>query len=226
VIAGEGGRADRSGGGAGASRGLLRRAPAMRLLRGCSAIPLWDAGAGRASRSGWPDLAWSGRGPPAVRFLGDLFVRASECWWCRSCWWTIASGITALGDPSGSAGSAGRTIGLFAVTPAIAVSVGMAVATWSAGARAAARHSGATALGTPPTPYEQNWSASVPPTSSSARQGRHARHHLRRDPARRRHVARGEAGRPFAAFLQSGHRPFCSRSSASSWRRRRSACSR
>jgi Na+/H+-dicarboxylate symporter len=69
---------------------------------------------------------------------------------------TIAAGITTLADPRRLGSLGARTIGLFAFTTAIAVSVGMAVATLirpgvGAPLGTAAPH----ALGKPVTPYEQ-----------------------------------------------------------------------
>jgi Na+/H+-dicarboxylate symporter len=69
---------------------------------------------------------------------------------------TIASGITALADPRRLGGLGGRTIGLFAATTFVAVSVGMLVATLihpgvGAPLGTAAPHP----LGAPVTPYDQ-----------------------------------------------------------------------
>ena len=98
----------------------------------------------------WPAAA------PYVQFLGDLFVRAIRMLVVPIVLVTIAAGITTLGDPKRIGGIGGRTIALFAFTTAIAVSVGMAVASLirpgdGAPLGTAAPH----AIGTPPTPYEQ-----------------------------------------------------------------------
>jgi Na+/H+-dicarboxylate symporter len=127
----------------------------MRLVRGWFAIPLWKRVLGALALGLllaviWPEAA------PAVQFMGDLFVRAIRMLVVPIVLVTIASGITALGDPKRIGGLGGRTVGLFALTTAIAVSVGMAVASLvrpgvGAPLGTAAPH----AMGTPPTPYEQ-----------------------------------------------------------------------
>lgn len=127
----------------------------MGLLRGWFAIPLWKRvlGAlllGLVFAIVWPDAT------PAVAFLGELFVRAIRMLVAPIVLVTIAAGITALGDPKRIGGLGGRTIGLFALTTAIAVSVGMAVATLirpgdGAPLGTAAPH----ALGPEVTPYDQ-----------------------------------------------------------------------
>ena len=127
----------------------------MRLLRGWFAIPLWKRVLGALAlgllfAALWPEAT------PAVQFVGDLFVRAIRMLVVPIVLVTIAAGITTLGDPKRIGGLGARTIGLFAVTTAIAVSVGMAVASLvrpgeGAPLGTAAPH----ALGNPPTPYEQ-----------------------------------------------------------------------
>ena len=69
---------------------------------------------------------------------------------------TIAAGITSLGDAKRIGGIGARTIVLFAFTTAIAVSVGMVVATLiRPGVGAALGSAAPHALGAPITPYEQ-----------------------------------------------------------------------
>ena len=124
-------------------------------MRRWIAIPLWKrvlAGLalGLLFAAMWP------AGTPYVAFLGELFVRAIRMLVAPIVLVTIASGITTLADPRRLGGIGGRTIGLFALTTAIAVSVGMAVAAVvrpgvGAPLGSAAPH----ALGTPVTPYEQ-----------------------------------------------------------------------
>jgi Na+/H+-dicarboxylate symporter len=62
---------------------------------------------------------------PAFRFLGDLFVRAIRMLVAPIVLVTIASGITMLADPKRLGPLGGRTVGLFALTTAIAVAVGI-----------------------------------------------------------------------------------------------------
>jgi Na+/H+-dicarboxylate symporter len=127
----------------------------MRLLRAWTAIPLWKRvlaalALGLLFAAVWPEAT------PAVQFMGDLFVRAIRMLVVPIVLVTIAAGITALGDPKRIGGLGGRTIGLFALTTALAVSVGMAVATLiRPGEGAPLGTATAKPLGDPPTPYEQ-----------------------------------------------------------------------
>lgn len=63
---------------------------------------------------------------PAVKIVGDLFVRLIKMLVVPVVLVTIAAGIAALGDPRRLGPIGGRTVGLFALTTLIAVSVGMA----------------------------------------------------------------------------------------------------
>jgi len=78
---------------------------------------------GLAFAFAWPSAT------PYVAFMGDLFVRAIRMLVAPIVLVTIASGITALADPKRLGSLGGRTIGLFAFTTFVAVSVGMLVAT-------------------------------------------------------------------------------------------------
>jgi Na+/H+-dicarboxylate symporter len=127
----------------------------MKLLRGWFAIPLWKRVLGALALGLLFAFLWP-EATPSVQFLGDLFVRAIRMLVVPIVLVTIAAGITTLGDPKRIGGLGARTIGLFACTTAIAVSIGMAVATLvrpgeGAPLGTAAPH----ALGIPPTPYEQ-----------------------------------------------------------------------
>lgn len=93
---------------------------------------------------------------PSVMFMGDLFVRAIRMLVAPIVLVTIASGITALADPKRLGRLGGRTIGLFAFTTAIAVSVGMLVATMvQPGVGAPLGTAAPHALGEAVTPYQQ-----------------------------------------------------------------------
>jgi Na+/H+-dicarboxylate symporter len=127
----------------------------MKALRLWFAIPLWQRVLGALALGIAFALLWP-QAAPAVQFIGDLFVRAIRMLVVPIVLVTIAAGITSLGDPKRIGGLGARTIGLFALTTAIAVSVGMIVASLirpgeGAPIGTAAPH----ALGTPPTPYEQ-----------------------------------------------------------------------
>ena len=64
----------------------------------------------------WPDAA------PSVAVFGDLFVRAIRMLVAPIVLVTIAAGITSLADPKRLGPLGGRTVGLFALTTALAVS--------------------------------------------------------------------------------------------------------
>lgn len=97
----------------------------MRLIRGWFAIPLWKRVVGGlllgvAIGLFWPEAAG------AIRLVGELFVRLIKMLVVPVVLITIAAGIATLGDPRRLGPIGGRTVGLFAVTTLIAVSIGMA----------------------------------------------------------------------------------------------------
>ena len=119
------------------------------------AIPLWQRVVGGLIIGVILAFAWPS-GAPHFQFIGDLFVRAIRMLVAPIVLVTIAAGITSLADPKQLGSLGARTIGLFAATTAIAVSVGMLVASLirpgvGAPLGTAAPH----ALGTPVTPYDQ-----------------------------------------------------------------------
>ncbi|MDP9422986.1 MAG: dicarboxylate/amino acid:cation symporter [Pseudomonadota bacterium] len=127
----------------------------MSIVRAWFATPLWKRVLGALALGLLFALVWPSA-TPAVAFMGDLFVRAIRMLVAPIVLVTIASGITTLADPKRLGSLGGRTVGLFAFTTAVAVSVGMAVATLvrpgeGAPLGTAAPH----ALGEPVTPYEQ-----------------------------------------------------------------------
>ena len=127
----------------------------MNIVRAWFATPLWKRVLGALALGLLFALIWP-EATPAVAFMGDLFVRAIRMLVAPIVLVTIASGITTLADPKRLGSLGGRTVGLFAFTTAVAVSVGMAVATLirpgeGAPLGTAAPH----ALGEPVTPYEQ-----------------------------------------------------------------------
>lgn len=89
-------------------------------------IPLWKrvvAGLvlGVALGAFWPE------GAAAIRVVGELFIRLIRMLVVPVVLITIAAGIAALGDPRRLGPIGGRTVGLFALTTLIAVSIGMAL---------------------------------------------------------------------------------------------------
>lgn len=119
------------------------------------AIPLWQRVVGALVLGVVFALVWPA-GAPYVQFLGDLFVRAIRMLVAPIVLVTIAAGITSLADPKKLGSLGARTIGLFAATTAVAVSVGMLVATViRPGAGAPLGTAAPHALGAPVTPYDQ-----------------------------------------------------------------------
>jgi Na+/H+-dicarboxylate symporter len=100
-------------------------------------------------------LVWPA-GTPYVAVIGELFVRAIRMLVAPIVLVTIASGITTLSDPKRLGTLGARTIALFAFTTAVAVSVGMAVATLiRPGEGAQLGNAAPHPLGPAVTPYEQ-----------------------------------------------------------------------
>jgi Na+/H+-dicarboxylate symporter len=119
------------------------------------AVPLWKRVLGALILGVVFAVVWP-QATPAVAFIGDLFVRAIRMLVAPIVLVTIAAGITSLADPKRLGSLGGRTVGLFAATTAIAVSVGMLVATLirpgeGAPLGTAAPH----ALGAPVSAYDQ-----------------------------------------------------------------------
>jgi Na+/H+-dicarboxylate symporter len=127
----------------------------LSILRFWFAIPLWQRVVGALILGVVFALVWPA-GAPYVQFIGDLFVRAIRMLVAPIVLVTIAAGITSLADPKKLGSLGARTIGLFAATTAIAVSVGMLVATViRPGAGAPLGTAAPHALGAPVTPYDQ-----------------------------------------------------------------------
>lgn len=125
------------------------------MLRAWFGITLWKRVLGALVLGVAFALVWPSA-TPSVMFMGDLFVRAIRMLVAPIVLITIASGITSLADPKRLGSLGGRTVGLFALTTAIAVSVGMLVATIvqpgvGASLGTAAPHQ----LGEAVTPYQQ-----------------------------------------------------------------------
>src|SRR4051812_7259608 len=125
------------------------------VLRGWFAIALWKRVLGALALGLLVGALWP-QAAPYVQFLGELFVRAIRMLVVPIVLVTIAAGITTLGDPKRIGGIGGRTIGLFAFTTLVAVSVGMAVASLiRPGEGAPLGTAAAHPIGIPPTPYDQ-----------------------------------------------------------------------
>ncbi|WP_347275668.1 dicarboxylate/amino acid:cation symporter [Sphingomonas sp. HITSZ_GF] len=141
---------------------------------------------------------------PYVQFIGDLFVRAIRMLVAPIVLVTIASGITTLADPKRLGSLGGRTIGMFALTTFIAVSVGMLIAAIvHPGVGAPLGTAEAHALGKPVTPYEQL--INIIPTNifDALAKGDMLALIFTSILIGCGTVVAGEAGKPFATLLQS-----------------------
>lgn len=97
----------------------------MRLIRGWFAIPLWQRVVGGLVLGVVIGLFWP-EGAGAIRLVGELFVRLIKMLVVPVVLVTIAAGIATLGDPRRLGSIGVRTVGLFAATTLVAVSIGMA----------------------------------------------------------------------------------------------------
>lgn len=173
------------------------------LLRRWFAIPLWQRVLGALALGLVFALVWPSA-TPAVQFMGDLFVRAIRMLVAPIVLVTIAAGICSLADPKRLGGLGGRTVGLFAATTAIAVSVGMLVATLvrpgiGAPLGTAAPH----VLGDPVTPYQQLIGIVPLNIVEALAKGDMLALIFVAILTGIGTVIAGEPGKPFAAFLQS-----------------------
>jgi len=98
----------------------------MRVLRGWFAIPLWKRVVAGLVVGILLGAFWA-EGAASISLLGELFVRLIRMLVVPVVLITIAAGIAALGDPRRLGPIGGRTVGLFALTTLIAVSIGMAM---------------------------------------------------------------------------------------------------
>ncbi|MCJ8156869.1 dicarboxylate/amino acid:cation symporter [Sphingomonas sp. LaA6.9] len=175
----------------------------MHMIRGWFAIALWKRVLGGLALGlilafVWPSAA------PSVAFLGDLFVRAIRMLVAPIVLVTIAAGITSLADPRRLGSLGGRTIGLFALTTAIAVSVGMVVAALvQPGVGAPLGTAAPHALGEPVTPYQQLVGIIPLNIFEALAKGDMLALIFVAILTGVGTVVAGEAGKPFAAFLQS-----------------------
>ncbi len=143
-------------------------------------------------------------GAPWIKGVGELFVRAIRMLVAPIVLVTIASGITSLADPKRLGSLGGRTIGMFALTTAIAVSVGMLVAVLlQPGIGAPLGTAEAHPLGMPVTPYDQL--IGIIPTNifDALAKGDMLALIFTSILIGCGTVVAGEAGKPFATLLQS-----------------------
>lgn len=96
------------------------------ISRSWFALPLWQRVLGGLVIGVLIGLFWPAAAP-WIAFVGEIFIRLIRMLVVPIVFISIASGVTALGDPRRLGSVGGRTIGLFAITTASAVSIGMAI---------------------------------------------------------------------------------------------------
>lgn len=96
------------------------------MMRGWFTIPLWQRVLGGLALGLLLALVWPAAAPK-VAFLGDLFIRAIRMLVAPIVLVTIAAGITTLADPKRLGTLGGRAVALFAGMTIVAVLVGMTV---------------------------------------------------------------------------------------------------
>ena len=125
------------------------------MMRGWFAIPLWQRVLGGLVLGLVLAFVWPAAAPK-VAFLGDLFIRAIRMLVAPIVLVTIASGITSLADPKRLGTLGGRAVALFAAMTFVAVTVGMGVAMLvRPGIGAPIGSAIPKALGTPVAMYDQ-----------------------------------------------------------------------
>lgn len=90
------------------------------------AIPLWQRVLGGLVLGVLIGLFWPAAAP-WISFVGELFIRLIRMLVVPIVFVSIASGVTALADPRRLGAVGGRTVMLFALTTACAVSIGMGI---------------------------------------------------------------------------------------------------
>jgi Na+/H+-dicarboxylate symporter len=96
------------------------------MLRRWFAVPLWQRVLGAMVIGVLLGLLWPAA-TGSIAFIGELFVRLIRMLVVPIVFISIASGVTALADPRKLGSVGARTVGLFAATTFLAVSIGMAV---------------------------------------------------------------------------------------------------
>ncbi|WP_085808738.1 dicarboxylate/amino acid:cation symporter [Sphingomonas sp. TZW2008] len=172
-------------------------------MRWWFAIPLWQRVLGGLAAGVLLALVWPAA-TPRVAFLGELFVRAIRMLVAPIVLVTIAAGITTLADPRRLGALGARTIGLFALTTLLAVSVGIAAGLLIApGAGAPIGTAPPHALGRAVSPYQQLIGIVPVNIVEALAKGDMLALILFAILTGVGTVLAGEAGRPFAALLQS-----------------------
>lgn len=105
-----------------------RTGAVARALRGWFGIALWKRIMLALLLGAIVGYAW-GEGATAIAWIGDVFVRLIRMLVVPLVFLTIASGVAALADPRRLGSIGVKTLGMYVFTTALAVTVGLTVAT-------------------------------------------------------------------------------------------------
>ncbi|MCP3729791.1 dicarboxylate/amino acid:cation symporter [Sphingomonas sp. MG17] len=127
-----------------------RPGPLRRTVRGWFGIALWKRILVALVLGAVAGLAW-GEGATSIAWIGELFVRLIRMLVVPLVFLTIASGVAALADPKRLGSIGVKTLAMYVFTTALAVGVGLAVATLiGPGIGATFADAVPKAMGTPP----------------------------------------------------------------------------
>jgi Na+/H+-dicarboxylate symporter len=127
-----------------------RPGPLRRAVRGWFGIALWKRILVALVLGAVAGLAW-GEGATSIAWIGELFVRLIRMLVVPLVFLTIASGVAALADPKRLGSIGVKTLAMYVFTTALAVGVGLTVATLiGPGIGATFADAVPKAMGTPP----------------------------------------------------------------------------
>ncbi|MEO0500820.1 MAG: dicarboxylate/amino acid:cation symporter, partial [Pseudomonadota bacterium] len=101
------------------------------MLKRWFAIPLWQRVIGALILGIIAGLFW-GEGAESIKWIGDLFIRAIKMLVVPLIFFSLVSGVTAIGDLKKLGAVGGRAIGLFLFTGAASVILGLTMGTFLA----------------------------------------------------------------------------------------------
>ncbi|EMD83887.1 dicarboxylate/amino acid:cation symporter [Pacificimonas flava] len=99
------------------------------MLKAWFAIPLWQRVIGALVLGVVTGLAW-GPGAESIKFIGDLFIAAIKMLVVPLIFFSLVSGVAAVGDVRKLGAVGGRALLFFFVTGAISVAIGLALGTF------------------------------------------------------------------------------------------------
>lgn len=99
------------------------------MLKAWFAIPLWQRVIGALVLGVVTGLVW-GPGAESIKFIGDLFIAAIKMLVVPLIFFSLVSGVAAVGDVRKLGAVGGRALLFFFVTGAISVAIGLALGTF------------------------------------------------------------------------------------------------